>query len=87
MADSKLAATIGTEYARMLHHILPRIEDALSRGRSSATFSVSAKFRVAKDGEVTVKMSQSASIPMDSMAFKLSLRSGQLSLFQGEPVE
>jgi len=87
MADSKMAATIGTEYARMLHHILPRIEDALSRGKSTASFTVACRFRVAKNGEVQATLAQTASIPLDNTSFKLSLRSGQLSLFEGSPVE
>jgi len=88
MADSNLAATIGTEYARMLHGILPKIEEAMSRGKTSASFQVTAKFRVnVKTGGVDVTLSQTASIPMDSASFKLSYNSGQLSLFEGSTAE
>lgn len=83
MANSNLAATIGTEYARMLHGILPKIEEALGRGKTSASFQVTAKFRVnSKTGGVDVDLTQSASIPMESASFKLSYNSGQLSLFE-----
>jgi hypothetical protein len=87
MADSALAATIGTEYARMLHSILPKIEDAISRGKMSAAFTVTAKFRVGKAGAIDVTLSQSASIPLENASFKLAYRSGQLSLFEGSPNE
>jgi hypothetical protein len=83
MADSNLAATIGTEYARMLHGIIPKIEDALRRGHTKASFQVNAKFNVnAKTGGVDVTLSQTASIPMETADFKLSYLSGQLSLFE-----
>jgi hypothetical protein len=85
MAQSNLAATIGTEYARMLHHILPKIEEAISRGKTSASFGVTAKFRVGQNGAVDVTLSQTASIPMENASFKLSYNSGQLSLFEGSP--
>jgi hypothetical protein len=85
-ADSALAATIGTEYARMLHNILPKVEDALRRGKTSASFQVTAKFRVnGKTGGVDVDLSQSANIPLESANFKLTFNSGQLSLFEASP--
>lgn len=87
MADSILAATIGTEYARMFHGILPKIEDAIRRGKKSATFTVVAKLRVAKSGMIDVTLSQSASIPLENTSFKLTYHSGQLSLFEGSPSE
>ena len=88
MADSNLAAVIGTEYARMLHGILPKIEEAMSRGKTSASFQVTAKFRVnGKTGGVDVTLSQTATIPMDSASFKLTYNSGQLSLFEGSTEE
>jgi hypothetical protein len=87
MADSKLAAAIGTEYARMLHTILPKIEEPMSRGLKGASFTVTAKFRALENGEIEVILSQNASIPMDKTAFKLSFRSGQLSLFEGSANE
>jgi hypothetical protein len=87
MADSNLAATIGTEYARMLHGILPKIEDSIRRGKTSASFTVAAKFRVGKAGAVDVTLSQTASIPLEDATFKLSYNSGQLSLFEGSPSE
>jgi len=87
MADSRLAAAVGTEYARMLHSILPKIEESMARGKMSASFTVAAKFRRAKNGEVEVTLSQTASIPMDSTSFKLGFQSGQLSLFEGSPSE
>jgi len=83
MADSKLAAEIATEYGRMLHGILPKIEDAIKRGKKSATFQVQAKFRVGSQGAIDVTLNQSASIPMDSMTIKLSYNNSQLSLFEG----
>lgn len=87
MADSNLAATIGTEYARMLHSVLPKIEDAIRRGKTSASFTAVAKFRVGKSGAVDVTLSQTASIPLENANFKLSYRSGQLSLFEAPSVE
>ena len=88
MADSNLAATIGTEYARMLHKIIPKIEEALSHGHTRASFQVNAKFNVnAKTGGVDVTLLQTASIPMETMEFKLSYNSGQLSLFEPSPPE
>lgn len=83
MANSNLAATIGTEYARMLHAILPKIEESISRGKMSASFGVTAKFRVGQNGAVDVTLSQTATIPMENASFKLSYNSGQLSLFEG----
>ena len=82
MASSNLAATIGTEYARMLHGILPKVEDAIKRGKKSASFQVTAKFRVGSQGAIDVTLSQTATIPMESASFKLSYNSGQLSLFE-----
>jgi len=87
MADSQLAAVIGTEYARMLHQILPRIEDAIGRGKMSASFTVTAKFRVSQKGEIEATLTQKATIPLENASFKLSYRSGQLSLFEGSPSE
>jgi hypothetical protein len=84
MADSRLSAAIGTEYATMLHRIIPKIEEALKRGQTRASFTVTAKFQVnAKTGGVDVTLNQAASIPMESTDFKLSYNSGQLSLFEG----
>lgn len=85
MANSELAAVIGTEYARMLHGILPKIEDAIQRGKKSAQFQVTAKFRVVNTGAIDVTLSQTATIPMDSSSFKLTYDSGQLSLFAAAP--
>jgi len=82
MAESNVAATIGTEYARMLHAILPKIEDAIKRGKTSANFTVSAKFRVGPKGAIDVTLSQTATIPMDNASFKLNYNSGQLALFE-----
>jgi hypothetical protein len=83
MADSRLAAEVGTEYARMLHAIIPKIEEALSKGKTGASFQVTAKFKVnSKTGGVEVDLHQSASIPMESASFKLTFNSGQLSLFE-----
>lgn len=88
MADRNLAATIGTEYARMLHGILPKIEEALNRGKTTSSFQVTAKFRVnGKTGGVDVTLSQTATIPMDSASFKLSYNAGQLSLFEASTRE
>jgi hypothetical protein len=88
MADSKIAGTIGTEYARMLHAIVPKIESALKRGQVRASFTVTAKFNVnSQTGGVDVILSQTASIPMDSANFKLNYNSGQLSLFEASPLE
>lgn len=82
MADSNVAATIGTEYARMLHSILPKIEDALRRGQTKASFQVIARFSLnPKTGGVDVILNQSATIPMERANFKLTYNSGQLSLF------
>jgi hypothetical protein len=86
MADSELSAVIGTEYARMMHKILPKIEDALKRGHLKAGFTVAAKFNVNKaTGGVDVILSQTATIPLDDANFKLSFNSGQLSLFEESP--
>jgi hypothetical protein len=85
MANSELAAVIGTEYARMLHGILPKIEDSIKRGKKTASFQVTAKFRVLESGAIDVTLSQTATIPMDSSSFKLSYNSGQLSLFEPKP--
>lgn len=88
MADSNLAATVGTEYARMLHNIVPKIEDALKRGHLKASFQVNAKFAVNKQtGGVEVTLCQTASIPMDEANFKLQFNSGQLSLFEQTETE
>ncbi len=87
MADRMLAASIGTEYARMLHAILPKIEEAISLGAKTASFTVAARFRVGRNGEVETILSQTASIPMQSTNFKLNYRQGQLSLFEGTPNE
>jgi hypothetical protein len=87
MADSNLAATIGTEYARMLHSILPKIEDAIKRGKKTASFQVTAKFRVGGLGAIDVTLSQTATIPMDGTNFKLTYNSGQLSLFETSATE
>jgi hypothetical protein len=84
MADSKLAAEIGTDYAKMLHKIIPKIEDALKRGEKKASFTVTAKFNVGQQGGVDVLLTQTASIPLESSEFKLTFNSGQLNLF--EPV-
>ena len=83
MADRMLAASIGTEYARMLHGITPKIEEALRQGAKTASFTVTAKLRVGPQGAIDVILSQTASIPMPSSTFKLSYNSGQLSLFEG----
>ena len=85
MADSRLAGTIGTEYARMLHQIIPKMEDAIRRGQKVASFTVTAKLRVGARGAIDVTLSQTASIPMESATFKLSYNDGQLSLFEGQP--
>jgi len=85
VADNRVAGTIGTEYARMLHQILPKIEEAIKRGQKTASFTVAAKFRVGPQGAIDVILSQTATIPMDSQRFKLSFNSGQLSLFEGLP--
>jgi hypothetical protein len=83
MADSNLSATVATEYGRMIHNILPKIEDALNRGHMKASFQVNAKFAVNKQtGGVEVTLFQTASIPMDEATFKLTFNSGQLSLFE-----
>jgi hypothetical protein len=88
MADSNLAATVGTEYARMLHNVVPKIEDALNRGHLKASFQVNAKFSVNKQtGGVEVTLLQTASIPMDEATFKLTFNSGQLSLFEQNVAE
>lgn len=86
MADSNVAATIGTEYARMLHAVLPKIEDAIKRGKTSASFAVTAKFRVGPKGAIDVTLSQTATIPMENASFKLNYNSGQLALFEASAV-
>lgn len=83
MADSRMAAEIGTSYARMLHTIIPKIEEPMSRGLTNASFTVTAKFTAKENGDIVCTLSQKASIPMDTEVFKLSFRSGQLSLFEG----
>jgi hypothetical protein len=88
MSDRNLAATIGTEYARMLHNVVPKIEDALNRGHMKASFQVNAKFAVNKQtGGVDVTLFQTSSIPMDEASFKLTFNSGQLSLFEQAVIE
>ncbi len=88
MASSELSAVIGTEYARMIHRMFPKVEDALSRGHKKASFTVTAKFNVnTKTGGVDVILSQTASIPLDDANFKLTYNSGQLSLFEPSPAE
>ena len=87
-ARSKIAAELGTEFARMLHGIIPKIEEALTQGQMKASFTATAKFNVnEKTGGVDVILSQTASIPMPSTAFKLNYNSNQLSLFDPAPAE
>jgi hypothetical protein len=69
----------------MLFNVMPKIEDAIRRGKTAASFQVTAKFRVGKSGGVDVTLSQTASIPMDNVTMKLSYNSGQLSLFEAVP--
>ena len=87
MANSKLAAEMGTEYAKMIFAILPAIEKSMGAGRSKASFTVKAQFQVAKNGDTEVIITQSSSIPMDLTIYKLNYTSGQLALFEGEPSE
>lgn len=83
MADSSLAVMIGTQYARMLHQVIPQIEEAISHGQLKASYTVTANFKVnGKTGGVDVILNQKASIPMDDVNLKLSYNSGQLALFE-----
>ena len=84
MADAQLAAELGTEFAKMIHGILPAVEKSFGKGRTKASFTVTAKFQVAKNGDTEVILTQASSIPMENAIFKLNFTSGQMHLFEGE---
>ena len=87
MPDSRLAATMGAECARMIHASLARIETAISQGGKKATLTVKVVFSVGKSGVIEATLQPTEAIPMDSTTLKLAYRGNQLELFEGESVD
>ena len=81
MADGRLIAQLGADFARALHSSIPRIEDALQKGERQASFTCTAQFKPNKDGGYTVELMPRERIPLPSVEHRLTLARGQLLLF------
>lgn len=82
MADSKLASEIGAHVARLIYDDLDEIANAVNLDLGQVSFSVTCTFQRDKEGVLTARLAPRKRIPQADVSLKLSLRSGQLSLFE-----
>ena len=82
-----LAARLGGETARILLAQLPRVAEACERGVARSTVPMKFIFRVLRSGELVVELHPRKEIPLDPIVHKISVRQGQLSLFEGADAE
>jgi hypothetical protein len=82
MADQKLAISIGTEVARLLHAELDEISTAVAHDLGQVSFSVTCVFYRDKEDNLLAKIEPRKRIPMPSIELKLNSVGGQLTLFE-----
>jgi hypothetical protein len=66
---------------------LPRVSEALERDIRQASISVTCEFRYGAGDVLQVTMNPRERIPLTPVQIKLTVQDGQLSLFQGAPIE
>jgi hypothetical protein len=81
MADTQLAAEIGSQFARLLHGELDEIGKACEMDIGQVSFSVTCVFSRDKHGELTARLEPRKRIPQAPIELKLTIRHGQLELF------
>jgi len=81
MADSHLAAEIGSQFARLLHRELDEIGRACSMDVDQVSFSVTCVFFRDKHGDLLARLEPRKRIPQPPIELKLAMRGTQLELF------
>ncbi len=83
MADSKLAAELASQIARMILGDLDAVSSAVDLGVGETSLNYNVKFSRDKAGELAAKITEKPGIPRPHVELKLVSVSGQLMLFDG----
>ena len=87
MDQRELVKRLSGDFGVCISGSLPRIAEALQSGQAEASFTATVQFKVIKKNSMIVGyqavFKPRERVPLEPREYKLSLRDGQLSLFEG----